>query len=111
MEDKKKEIIQKIPQLMFIHKQKSHSFQSKKAKISNNVYKGKRSKSAEFTAKRNKIFYKKSIKNSWISMEYKYQQTKIKQNSFEELKHYIENNGIDEDLNYLYLDYLKKTIF
>lgn len=109
MEDKKKELIKKISKLMFIHKQTSHYVQSKKDEFSIYIYKRKRSKSAVFTFQRNERFHKKPIKKVWISMEYKYQQTKIKPGNFEELRQYIETNGIDEDLNYMYLEYLKKN--
>ena len=109
MEDKKKELIKKISKLMFIHKQTSHYAQSKKDEFSINIYKRKRSKSAVFTLQRNERLHKKPIKKVWISMEYKYQQTKIKPGNFEELRQYIETNGIDEDLNYMYLEYLKKN--
>ena len=108
MEDKKKEIIKKISKLTFIHKQASHYVQSKKDEFSINIYKRKRSKSAAFTLQRNERLHKKPIKKVWISMEYKYQQTKIKPGNYEELRQYIETNGIDEDLNYMYLEYLKK---
>ena len=110
MEDKKKEVFQKIPKLMLIQKKASHSTKAKKTKIVDDVYNRKRrNKSAKFTIQRNEMLYKNPIKKVWTSMEFKYQQTKIKPHNFEELKYYIEANGIDEDLNYMYLEHLKKN--
>jgi len=109
MEEMKKDKIANIPQLICIDKFIPNSLESKKSQFSKDIYiVKKRNNSAEIKKRKNDLVYIKPFKKVWPSMEYKFKQTKKEPKNFEELRNFIEINGIDENLNYLYLKKLKE---
>ena len=109
MEYKKKKIIEKIPQLIYIKNDKSNSMKTKKVKFSQDIIAKKRSNSVRDTFKRNKVIYFEPIKRIWKNMKIKFKKTTKQPKDFVELKEFVKKNGLDEKLNYDYLKYLKQN--
>lgn len=110
MEDKKskkKEVISPIPEMIIIDKQLPNSMKSKKYQFSRDIHIKKRSNSTVISRIKNEVFCLKPFKKVWASINDKYAKTIKETEDFNELKKLVKINGIDENVNYIYLKNLK----
>lgn len=111
MKGQNNDLCSKISKLIYIDKQMPNSMKNKKAKFSSDIIIKRRSHSTETQLQKNKILYLNPFKKTWKSMNKKYKETSKEPNNLDidELERKIKMNGLNENMNYIYLKKLKNN--